>query len=466
MREYHIRTSPVEFLAILELKMEKEINRHGRLDITGYIEDGQEEEYLRLLSGEVWEKVEGISGSGEPEMLFWGIVTGFCIETVNDQKKMKLEITTGSCLSDREEHLRTYQDKNKTYEEIFRERAGEYSGGGVIFTRPLKRAAEKLLLQYRETDWEFLKRLASWEQSCIVPEFKIAGMKIFCGLPKGTEFPFPEHGKYTVGKDLGEYYAKKKSGMTTVSEEDCLEYTAVFRENYRIGDYTVVKGRKFVVYKVLSSYENGELLHRCFLRRERGIRMPVIYKEEIAGISLDAVVNEVKEDRVQVTVLEDENRGQDINIWYPYATVYSTPDGTGWYCMPEPGDMVRLTVPGREEGEAYVSSSVHEATESADRKEPSHKVLKSRHQKEVRFTPDSIVITNNQGSRIEMTDGEGIHIVSAHSVLLEAAGNITVSSDTGSLILAGTSAVNLQQRGTSIQLGEGISFIGGELKVQ
>lgn len=128
--------------------------------------------------------------------------------------------------------------------------------------------------------------------------------------------------------------------------------------------------------------------------------------------------------------------------------------------------MVRLTVPGREEGEAYVSSSVHEAAESADRKEPSHKVLKSRHQKEVRFTPDSIVITNNQGSRIEMTDGEGIHIVSAHSVLLEAAGNITVSSDTGSLILAGTSAVNLQQRGTSIQLGEGISFIGGELKVQ
>ena len=134
--------------------------------------------------------------------------------------------------------------------------------------------------------------------------------------------------------------------------------------------------------------------------------------------------------------------------------------------MPEPGDMVRLTVPETDEGQAFVTSSVHVETDSADRKDPAHKVLKSRYQKEVRFTPDSIVITNNKGTRIELTDAEGIHIVSAHSVMLEAAGDMTLSSDSGSLMVAGTSSVSLQQKGTSIQLDGGISFIGGELKVQ
>lgn len=128
--------------------------------------------------------------------------------------------------------------------------------------------------------------------------------------------------------------------------------------------------------------------------------------------------------------------------------------------------MVRLTVPEKKEQDAFVVSSVHVETDSPDRKDPSHKVFKSKYQKEVRFTPDAIVITNNKGTRIEMTDAEGINIVSAHSVMLEAAEDLTITSDSGSLIVAGNSSVNLKQKGTSLQLDNGISFIGGELKIQ
>ena len=162
----------------------------------------------------------------------------------------------------------------------------------------------------------------------------------------------------------------------------------------------------------------------------------------------------------------DENREQEINLWYPYATVYSTPDGTGWYCMPEIGDEVRLTIPGREEREAYVTSSVHLGTDSEDRKNPEEKVFKTKYQKEIRFTPDSIMITNNQGNWIKLQDQEGIQIVSSGILSLEASEDITISSDNGSLIAAGTTEVKLKQKGTSIKLDEGISFIGGELKVQ
>ena len=134
--------------------------------------------------------------------------------------------------------------------------------------------------------------------------------------------------------------------------------------------------------------------------------------------------------------------------------------------MPEIGDEVRLTIPGKEEKEAYVTSSVHLDTDNEERKNPEEKVLKTKYQKEIRFTPDSLVITNNQGNRIELRDKEGIQIVSAGALSLEATKEVTLSSDSGSLLIAGASTVSLKQGGTSIQLEEGISFVGGELKVQ
>ncbi len=465
MREHEIRTAPIEFLDILGLRIEEEINRHGRMVIAGHIADEEEEEYTWMLSGELWEQVQAVSADGEIRILFNGIITGYSITRINDQKKLTLEVMTGSSLLDEKTHLRSFQDPSMDYEGIFRKITEEYAEAGVIFAEPFQEATGGLVLQYHETEWEFLKRLASRKNQFLVPASYVKGEKFFYGLPEGEEFRIAEGAKYRMGKNLGEYRRKAGQGMA-VSEADFLEYMIEDREHHRIGDYAMLYGRKFSIYRMESRYEGGELLHCCYLRREKGMKVPEIWKEKMTGCTLDAKVVNVKEDKVQVSVAGDENAGQEAKVWYPYATVYSAPDGTGWYCMPEPGDEVRLTVPEKREADAFVSSSVHMETDSEDRKNPEHKVLKSKYQKEVRFTPDSIVITNHQGTRIELTDAEGIHIVSAHSVMLEAAEDVTIASETGSLLVAGSSMVNLKQKGTSLQLDNSISFIGGELKIQ
>lgn len=466
MREYNIVTSPISFLAILEMRKEEEINRHGIMTVTGYISDDSEEKYLRLLTGEVWEKIELMGETGDMDILYWGVVTDFSIERINDQKKLTLEITTGSCLLDRKKHLRSFQDKNITYKQIFRQCCQDYENTAVIFSSPFEDKTGQLVLQYEETDWEFLKRLSSRKNKFLVPESRRMGARIFYDLPKGKKIDFSQEGKYILGKDLAGYQKKKSNGLFELKESDCLTYVFTVRDDHMMGDYITIQGRKFYVYRICSRYVDGEMLHEYHLMQEKGLARPTAWLEQISGCSLDAMVKEVKEDKVQVGILNDENKQQEINVFYPYATVYSTPDGTGWYCMPEPGDMVRLTIPGKREGEAFVTSSVHVETESADRKDPDFKVLKTKYQKEVRFTPNSIVITNNQGTKIELTDGEGIHMVSANAVMLEASEDVTISSDKGSLIVAGTSSVLLKQKGTSITLDKGISFTGGELRVQ
>ncbi len=262
------------------------------------------------------------------------------------------------------------------------------------------------------------------------------------------------------------YGRKKKNGLFHLTENDCLIYELESRENHRIGDYMMVYGRTFYLYKIEGCYQGGEMCYRYGFMQKKGLDVLAYGDKNYIGLCLKGEVIGVKENQVQVKLIGDENQKQEITFWYPYATVYSTPDGTGWYCMPEVGDQVRLTIPGMEEGEAYITSSVHLDTDNEERKNPEEKVWKTKYKKEIRFTPDSIVITNNQGNRIELRDEEGIQIVSAGALSLEAAKDITISSDNGSLLAAGDTSVRFKQGGTSIQLDEGISFIGGELKVQ
>lgn len=465
MREYNIRTNPVEFLSIQELSLEEEINHHGKMMISGYIADEQEDIYLGLLSGNIWEQVQIISQDGEIRTLFTGVVANYAINYINDQKKLTLEIITGSCLLDGKKHLRSFQNPDETYEHILKYIVASYKDSDITFSKPYQEKTGELVLQYYETDWDFLKRMASRRHQFLIADAGAKGVKLLYAMSVGEEFSLPEGGKYRIKKNLDEYREKVYLGME-VSEDDCAEYMVECREARRLGDYTMIYGMKFYIFKMSVGYEKGELIYRCYMKREKGIEVAEIYQKDMAGCSLTAKVLKVKEDKVQVTILQDENPQQDIGIWYPYATIYSTPDGTGWYCMPEPGDTVRLTIPQKYEKDAFVASSVHVDTDSSDRKDPAHKVFKSKYQKEVRFTPDSIIITNNKGTKIELTDEEGIQITSAHSVILEAQEDLTITSSTGSLLMAGDSIVNLQQKGTGIQLEDNISFWGGELKIQ
>lgn len=466
MREYYLKTEPLTFLAVTKLTVNQEINTHGTAVLEGYIADEDEEHFLGLLQDQVWEKIEEAGREEETTVLFWGLVTGFSIQETNDQKRMTLELTTGTCLMDLAPHFRTFQDAGMDYGGIFRQITENYPDSGMIKNIPLTDSIQSLILQYQETDWEFLKRMAGRHKSFLVPASSIKGTRYFVDLPKGKMKELPSDARCSVQKDMQRFLTNRSRGLAGLRESVCTEYIVESREDCRIGDQMLFQGQTFFVYRIRSSYEGGEMLHTCYLMARAGLDMPEETEKDRSGCAFQAEVLKVRNDQVQVRLLKDENRSQNITIWYPYATVYSAPDGTGWYCMPEIGDQVRLYLPSDREQEAYVFSAVHLDTESPDRKNPEHKIIKNRYQKEIRFTPDSIILTNNQGTRIALTDADGIQITSSHSVVIRAKDQLTLSSEKGSLTAAGTEAVSLQQKTTGIRLEEGISFIGGELKVQ
>ncbi|MDY8026359.1 hypothetical protein UYY96_27830, partial [Paenibacillus polymyxa] len=167
---------------------------------------------------------------------------------------------------------------------------------------------------------------------------------------------------------------------------------------------------------------------------------------------------------------------------------YASADNTGWYCMPEDGDSIRIYFPSYKEEEGYAISSVKRepqpstgkssatsghataSTSSAGSKsssalsaaapapdrmaDPAIKTLRTKYGKEIMLAPDQIVISGN-GMSIAINDKTGIDIVSGKNVSISAASDIVMSS--GNIQLS-AGKIELSGKGNTITLDDKTTF--------
>lgn len=135
--------------------------------------------------------------------------------------------------------------------------------------------------------------------------------------------------------------------------------------------------------------------------------------------------------------------------------------------MPEAGDSVRLYMPGAKESEAYIISAVHLSKDCGGaRVNPDHKSLKSKYNKEVLFTPTSLVFTNNKGMSIEILDEEGIRITSDKSVFIQSDEAIQIASLEQSVSVIAPESIVLEQGQTKMTIQDEIHLDGAQVHIE
>jgi len=318
-------------------------------------------------------------------------------------------------------------------------------------------------VQYWETDWAFAKRLASRLNTFLVPADTMEGTRFYFGTPCLNGYLLDDSVDYEIIKDYKICDEKKRLGLNAINEADALYYVVELRDIFAVGDMVQLQGMELHVARIVTCLVGQEFVHTYYLQRKQGLRTPRYCNKELIGASLDGQVLAVWQDQVQVWITSDENVEQKVVQWFPFATAYSSPDGTGWYAMPEPGDQIRLYMPDEEEARAVAFNALHVASKA--RSNPDIKSMRNKFGKEIRFTPNTLVMTNNTGMEISIIDGEGIRIDSNKNIFIKADGNIDISCAAGLSMLAGDSVV-VQQGGTSFVVDDEISFIGGQLNMQ
>lgn len=467
MREYQIELEPFKYKALQNIVIKSTVNNHTEASVTMRIKDEDQEQYIAALAEQTWVKITGAGeqngGNAIRTVLFYGLVTDFTFSHDGYETILELKITSGTVLMDLQPHFRVFQNKDALCADIYGKLTASYEDGMAVCMEGQENRTEGVLIQYQETDWKFIRRLAGRKGLYLVPDVTKKGVKYTIGLPQENQRTIATD-KIKIKLDINEYMEKSKNGMSALQSADMMELIVEDREIYRIGDSMLYRGKKYYIWQIVTRYDGAECVHTYYFRTKEALKVLPAVHQEVTGCSFDAVITDVRKDKVQVEIAQDEWRAADGKKWFLYSTVYSSADGTGWYCMPEIGDSVCLYVPEKEE-DSFIISAVHKETDSA-RQNPDYKSLKTKYGKEILFTPDSILVTNNQGMIVEMNDSEGITITSDKDIVIEAEENLTIASTNASLLIAADDIVQVKQGGTTMTLSEDISFTGGEFRIQ
>ena len=459
----YIKVKPFEMISVLTYEGLQQINEHGYVKISGRIQRSQREANIHKAETETWVQVVVSDGQETEETLFYGILTGLSIQPDIEGDIMELFLHTGSKKMDYVRHKRSFQRPGYSYKEIAECCIDGYRQAGMIMMEGKGCLVDGFTMQYEETDWEFLKRLASRLHTVLVPSCKVPGEKFFWGIAD-------KKGKGKLDTENYVICQKNEKDIFLINEgysrqTDNFYYLVESMETFELGDCIQFQGSLQCIWRIETILKGNELWHTYYLKKKEAILVPQIYQKEIIGLSLLGRIKGVRDEQVQVALDDDENKDSGVN-WFPFSTVYSSPDGAGWYCMPEPGDAVHLYFPTEDEADAYVTSAYQEDRGRGVRINPECKIWRNREGKEIRLTSDKVLITNNRGMSIELFDQQGIRIQSNASITVDADNDINIQSSCAGLELAASGKIELRQGDTKMELSDGIRLSGATVKMQ
>ena len=465
MRDFRLEFSPFTFVALQDVEIEKRVNEHSTAYIKGIIRHGHALNYrdMSAANEHLPMTITAVNSENEKVNVFTGVVTDLSLEYVGDVVTLTAYAKSGSYLMDINRRFRTFQDSSVSYSDVLSLIGRTYSDYNHIMKITKLQELGQFTVQYWETDWAFAKRLASRLNSFVVPADTFPGTRFYFGMPHLNAHILDDSIDYKIVHDYGASDTKLRQGLREANNADAFCYLVRHRDIFAVGDLIKFQNMELYIDRIVTTLAGQELVHTYYLRHKQGLRTARTYNDNMIGASLDAIVLAVQRDEVQVQISGDENSEQSIVQWFPFATVYSSHDGTGWYAMPEQGDQVRLYIADNEEKDAVVFNALHIASEA--RSNPDIKSMRNKFGKEVRFTPNTLVMTNNAGMEISIIDDEGIRVESNKNIFIKADGDIDITCGAGLSMLASDSVV-VQQGSTSLVVDENIAFVGGELRMQ
>jgi hypothetical protein len=448
---------PYEIKYLCDLKIVKEINDHGKIYITGVIPDGKKDSCIQNASIKDIIEVKEKDGN----VLFKGVITQVDVKTVRDIYYVYIEGVSCTYELDVKKTKKSFQNKDMTYNELIKEVLKNYPGADFIDTAAEGKKTEKFIIQYDETDWEFLKRMASHFNVPLVPDFNNDKPKFWFGIPKGDSKGNLEEYHYSVSKTIGVYRELSENDIKEIEEKEFTYYEIETDKLLFIGDKVQYKNINLVVYKITSEIIKGVLKHLYVLAPEKGLSQKTILNNRVFKASVEGKIIDVEEDKVRIHLEIDDKQNKDEAYWFLYSTFYTSEGSTGWYCMPEINDSVKLYFPTNKEEEGIVINSIRRTKKGDKIDDPNVKYFRTKFKKEKMYDKEQLMISAKDDKvLIRLHEDRGIEIFSDSEVKIKADENIEIGAE--EIDMKAADEVTMKCKSSSIKMN-GTTHIRGTL---
>lgn len=407
--------SGIEFESVLKLQINQKVNAHAtaELDLEVLKEVGQQ--YMQ----EVHEKE--IVTIGVPEVVFAGVIQKITLNYEEYYCVLNLQLVSTTILWDIQKISRSYQVLGDSYSQIMIKSTNEL---GVIEFYGKDIVTTGMVVQYRETIWEFILRLAAE-----------------CGEPIYVD-PASEDPHIVIGVQ----------NSSTIYNN----VTATSNASGTYGGYmplcgTTSDGKN--ISSTSSVMQNGELITTYGSVTTDAMIVPEA-RPRFAGRVMSGIVKAVTKDLVKVHITDlDSEYDVATTVWIPYSTLYSSEaNGAGIYCMPIEGDPVRVFFPTDNPSDAFASSA---ATVRGIREDSAEKCFTTPDGMTVLLGKDGIHVYSNKKWTYILLDKSGeIQIVSEQNIIIRAKQNIAMQAIEGQIYLKSDKKICLATGKSMLAIGE------------
>lgn len=403
--------SSVELKTVNNMEISILPNQHIKMVLCGILNkdaDGFQAEW----EGTDIQVIELDADQHPKDTLFCGRIEQTYIYVENGVSQIILTAMSSTIMLDKEKKSRSYQDIQKTYGQLIRETVENVSGNVKIYSNDSLQI-EKPIIQYKETDWEFCKRMASH-----------IGLPVYCNsaqqdvvLQIGIDV-----GKKPVMEIGQEYQASVRANLPGSSM--VLSYEVKDYKNYRIGDLASTPNGNMYICEKKALFENGELqfIYRlCYLK---DIQVDVMYNSKISGVMLEGKVINTDKENVYVKFDIDGCKGEAL---YPYPWTPIT--GNIMYCMPECGTKIGVYFRCSDEKEACAIVSLRRQSGYAV---SAKRILESKSGKRIQIYSGVLALhaepMQSQNLVLELVDEEKIKLQSHNRLSMYSCGNIKLNA--------------------------------------
>ncbi|MEK3789013.1 EndoU domain-containing protein [Paenibacillus sp. FSL K6-1230] len=447
-------SAPFALQRISDMRMSRPLHNHARLFLMGIVDEEQQGRVLEQARADQPLILTLRGEEGQPaRTLFHGELQQVRMSMVRGVYTVELEAVSHTYQLDVRPRTRSFQDSQMTYAELIRQVLELYPDADCIQMVGDEVKLGELLVQYQETDWAFLQRMASRFGTVLVPEVTLPGPKLWFGVPEGR----------SVSLDNAHYRLRRSFDKDATAEFNHILESGTQAQP---GDEVEWAGTNWTVGEITTSTQRELLLHEYRLMPEGSIHKPLQHNSRLTGAILEGKVLEVKEDRLRVHLEVDEQQDPAKAWWFPYGTLYSAEGHSGWYVMPEVGDQVQVYFPNVREAEAVATASIRRAKSASARlADPQVKVWGTAAGKSIQLSPSELTLTASSGKVDIRLHSGGVQVSSDSSLSVSAKSRLSLHADRRVQVDAG-SAIYLHAGGSSLVLDGETDLRSAQVKLE
>lgn len=451
-------------------------------DATSFIESASEKTALKISTS---------AGDQVRKNLFYGYVESVeANDSMTDVEGTEVIIHLASMSKklDITKRSKTFMNDSKTYKDIMQEAADVDSAQCQIttkidfqgisdkaiksldfytdnkafqyYTNIKVEGHESWVIQFHQTAWEFILQMASRFGACVFTDITHDSgdnfVNIIVGVPSAGKSLTDQTWVYSNIADV------KANGYGASARFDSLYYGCIGdKMNAKFMDEQSSAGSgNYIITEVLTTQKDGTLFTNLTMKKKDSIFQNLIVNKALAGHMFTAEVKEVEKDKIKVHIKDiDKDYDGSTTKQFVYSTTYASKEKSGFYCMPEKEDIVRIYLPSFLERDGFASSAVNK--NQIDK--PEDKLWRAPDGQEILLCKDGIKISANEDHSIyiDLLNNDGIKISSTKPITISSDNDINMNAG-GSVNIEGGTEVNLKVDKSAVKVTNAAVVLGAK----